>query len=130
MVVRIAIAALMDAVNLSLLGDFMNTASDSKPLSTVRGPCSVLVLAFSYNRARLLLSYGAGLLCTAICIAIGCYAIRANGFEENMDLSRILKSVVHPGLYTHKEDLEYDTTLLQADKGKAGEFEIKLVSSV
>ncbi len=126
----IAIPALMDAVSLSLLSDILNTDPDSKPLSKTRGPCSVQVLAFEYDRTRLLVTYGVGILCTAVCIAVGCYAIRRNGFEESMDFSRILKSVVHPGLYEHKDNLQYDKTLLQADKGEAGEFGIKIIQSV
>ncbi|KLO14740.1 hypothetical protein SCHPADRAFT_939289 [Schizopora paradoxa] len=123
-----AIPDLMDAVSLSLLSDILSTEADFKPVTKIPNPCQIQVLAFDYSRARLLLSYGAGLLYTAICITIGFYAIRVNGCEESMSLSRLMKAMVHPGLYEHKDDLVHDETLLQADKGEAGEFRIKVIS--
>ncbi len=120
----VAIQNLMDVVSVSLLSNIVNADTSTSPLSRIQGDCSVQVLAFSYDRFRLLLSYGLGLLYTAICIAIGFYAIRVNGFEETLDFSRILKSVVHPGLFEHKDNLQYHQTRLHAHRGEAGEFHI------
>ncbi len=120
----------MDAVSVSLLSDIFNADNSTSPLSTIRVDCSVQVLEFSYDRFRLLLSYGLGLSYTAVCIAIAFYAIRVNGFEETLDFSRILRSVVHRGLFEHKDNLQYHETLLRADDGEAGEFHIEVLTKV
>ncbi len=116
----VAIQNLMDVVSVSLLSNIVNADTSTSPLSRIQGDCSVQVLAFSYDRFRLLLSYGLGLLYTAICIAIGFYAIRVNGFEETLDFSRILKSVVHPGLFEHKDNLQYHQPVCMRTEVKQG----------
>jgi len=132
---------LMDFVSVSLLSNFLNTGSGTSKssssssssskskqnmplLSEITAPCQIEVVAFQYDRLRLLLSYGAGIFYSSLCALAGFLAIKANGVEESMDLSRLLKAMVNKHLLDHQERLNDDETLLRAGEGEKGEFSV------
>ncbi|KLO09283.1 hypothetical protein SCHPADRAFT_943779 [Schizopora paradoxa] len=130
-----AIPTLMKQVVVGLLSNALTTETGSSPLASITGACTTEAVVLKYDevdRARLLLSYGAGLFGTAICILIGFYAIHLNGVEENIHFSRILMSLVHPGICKHADNLQDPEARLQLDaqKGERGKFGIKVITPV
>ncbi|KLO09783.1 hypothetical protein SCHPADRAFT_549813 [Schizopora paradoxa] len=131
-----AIPGLLRTVVVGLLSNALPTDSEgSGLLSPARGVCTTEAVVFKYDksdRARLFLSYLAGLFGTAISIVIGFYAIHVNGVEENIHFSRILASLVHPGLCRHGDIFLDPGARLQLDaqKGEKGKFEVQVVTPV
>lgn len=89
----------MQNVSLSLLSGQLSLPDNptSAPQDTV---CTYTLLHYSYNRARLLSTYGAGIAVAALCILCGYVAIRRNARPETLEFSRILASYPLDGRFT------------------------------
>ncbi|KLO08737.1 hypothetical protein SCHPADRAFT_944198 [Schizopora paradoxa] len=136
-----AIPKLMDFVVVGLLSNLLNSgtatssdrssSSSSQPkntalLSRVGRECVIDGIAFQYDRSRLILSYCGGILYTSLIALASVLAIKANGAEESMDFSRIVKAVVNNHLLVHKDRLDDNETMLLADDGG---FQIKVIET-
>lgn len=120
---------LMQNQSLSLFSQqitFVQTGQNNKsasPLTDVSATCSFSAQEFTYNRVRLLATYGAALFATAICLAVGYYAIHRNGVEEDITFSRLLSALLNKSLYIDRSEALSDRTFrLQAAPGKTGEL--------
>lgn len=113
---------LMSDVSASLLSGRLSETG-SLTLKQAQTNCQTISLFFIYNRARLLWSYGASLIVTAACIAVGFYAIHRNGVEETLDFSRILRSVVNESLLNVKDSIS-SKTVVQASKSRTADLQL------
>ncbi|KLO14744.1 hypothetical protein SCHPADRAFT_996374 [Schizopora paradoxa] len=118
----VTLPVLMSDVSASLLSGRLSETG-SLTLKTTQTDCQTISLFFLYNRARLLWSYGASLIVTAVCIAVGFYAIHRNGVEETLDFSRILRSVVNDSLLNVKDQIS-SKTVVQASKNRTADLRL------
>ncbi len=86
------LTSLMQNISVSLLADQLSKDGNSTtaPFDTV---CWYSSSLYSYNKVRLLGTYGAALVITTVCMVYGFYAIRLNGAEESVAFS------AHPRVY-------------------------------
>ncbi|KLO12656.1 hypothetical protein SCHPADRAFT_405483 [Schizopora paradoxa] len=107
-------------------GQILNyNSDDSNVLQNVTTTCSTFVSAYEYTPYHLYLTYGAAMAVAVVCAFWGAIAIAQNGVAENLDFSRILRSVLNERLFFAKDGLTEDTRL-RADDTVEG----KLVPSI
>ena len=102
------IPEIMQNISLSLLSNEVQDASAIGVtfLHSVRTSCFFDSVFYHYQRARLLATYGGATLITALCIAVGIWAIRRNGgAEETMEFSRMVDALVNTQMYEAREQM-------------------------
>ncbi|KLO14344.1 hypothetical protein SCHPADRAFT_939633 [Schizopora paradoxa] len=103
-----AIPSIMQNISLSLLSNEVQDASAKgvKFRHNVRTSCFFNSNFYYYERSRLLATYGGAIIVTALCIAVGLWAIRRNGgVEETMEFSRMVDALVNTQIYDAREQL-------------------------
>ncbi|KLO12663.1 hypothetical protein SCHPADRAFT_890628 [Schizopora paradoxa] len=100
----------MRNLSVSMLSDILSSTTNSTtaPFDTT---CWFTSSAYSYNRTRLLATYGAAIGITAICMLFGFYAIHTNGVEESVAFSRIMGSILNKPLFDDRYELSRSSKL-------------------
>ncbi|KLO09383.1 hypothetical protein SCHPADRAFT_567190 [Schizopora paradoxa] len=90
-------------------------SNDPDVLQNVTTTCSTFSPAYEYTPYRLYLTYGVAIGIAAICACWGAIAIAQNGVAENLDFSRILRSILNERLFIAKDGLTNDTRVRADD---------------
>lgn len=113
------LASYIQNTSLSLLSGEIFASNDTSTIliATVDSPCTHSSIAYEYFPAALLLSYGMTALVVAVCVLMGFWAIRKNGVEESMDVSRVMYSILNRELFDARQTIGLDTMVrLKGDK--------------
>ena len=87
---------IMQNISLSVLTDQLSLHGNSTT-SLQDTICRSNELQYTYNRVRLLATYGAGLALAIVCVTFGWFAMRSIGRQEVLEFSRILAAYPQGG---------------------------------
>lgn len=107
---KTVLPSLMQNISVSLLNDQLSEGVNSTTAS-FDTTCHYTSSAYRYNEIRLLATYGAALVITAVCMLFGYRAIRSNGCEESVKFSRILGAILNKSLFDDRYELSRSSRL-------------------
>ncbi|KAJ6597390.1 hypothetical protein B0H10DRAFT_2325807 [Mycena sp. CBHHK59/15] len=93
-----ALPSIMKNASISLLSGAYAGSAGQDYLIPFDTTCTVTTLSYSYNPLRLLVTYGAAAIVTAICIFFGFRTVAANGKEETLKFSRLMHALSNDDL--------------------------------
>lgn len=93
--------------------------NSSQAVRAVNTTCWYSMQYFDYDPVRLLATYGAALLVTALCAALGFRAVHLNGVEDSMNFSRFLGAILNDQLFAERHELTKETRV-KADNDQSG----------
>jgi len=113
------LSSYMQNLSVSLLSDQFSKEGNST--ASHETTCWYSSTTYEYDEVRLLATYSAALLITAICMLFGLRAIRMNGAEESVSFSRILGAILNTSLFEDRFKLS-DSSRLTANGNVNGQL--------
>ncbi|KLO12647.1 hypothetical protein SCHPADRAFT_941022 [Schizopora paradoxa] len=107
---KTVLPSLMQNISVSLLNDQLSQGENSTTAS-FDTTCHYTSSAYHYNDVRLLATYGAALVITALCMIFGYRAIHSNGCEESINFSRMLGAILNKSLFEDRYELSRSSRL-------------------